>query len=525
MAKKYLEKEYTLTPENIDAFSADIREAGETAKLSQKYILQLQYFTEELLLNVQAAMGQETKVSAVLECGPFARTLTLRYSGPELNPIKNRPESDSYLSTLLEATSVTCSYSHTADGTNRILVHIPRKKPGDLVMAVGAIALAFVCAGLLKLAPSEIGESLCDDILNPIGDAFLAVISTCGVLMIFLSLISGITHMNNVRQLKRSGSVVVKHIMKKNLLSVIIVGATVPFILHIVNLASTEENTSGARIFDMLMDIVPTNIIEPFQSQNALQICFVAILIGVFMLIYKDKTKTLTACIDELNNVVLSIIRAVCTLLPGYIFIAFLNILVKDQLEELASCWMVFAFLLGYALVYIIITKLTTRAVCKIPLGQNLRESGKVGLMGFMTCSSIACLDKNRELTVNKFKANEENVSFAIVIQQIMYKPAIIGSLAIWVLCMMKVYGVQISITELIVILVTTFLMGVVAPPVPGGEIAVATALFASFNLPTTVLALFVSAYVFSDMILTGMQVTCVSDELVMMDRKLGVRI
>ena len=519
MSKIYLDKEYTLTAKEIDGIASEIREVGEKAKIPEKYMVQLQYFVEELLLNTRSALGEEQKIAIVMEASFFKQTLSVIIPGEHYNPTEDRLNSDSYISALIENAGITHSYSYHANKENCVSVRIPRKKPSDIVLTFSALLLAVLAAWLLSFAPEETAQSLCNDLLSPVGNAFLSIITTCGVLMIFLSLVSGITHMTNIRQLKKSGAVVFRQIMAKNLLVILLLGFTVPAVLNIISGNAASSGSAAKQIFDLLIGIVPGNIIEPFETQNALQICFIAILLGVFMLIYKNETRTLAQSIDDLNKVVMAVIRAVCSLIPVYIFVAFLQILLSGEISALKDCWIIYAILIGYSFAYILITKLISRFVCRIPLRVNLKNSAKIGMLGFMTGSSMACLDQNWSLVIRKYHADAENVNFAIVIQQILYKVDVIGDLAIWVLCMAKIYHLQISMMECIIVLMMVFLMGLVVPPVPGGTFSVATTLFASIGLPAVALELFISTGVFSNMIVTGMKTFCVSDELVMIDR------
>ena len=523
MAEIYLQTEYTLTPEGIDAAGEDIHRAGEQAKVSKRHLVQLQYFVEELLLNIQSAIGPEEKISVELKNDALRPTLFISFPGERYNPIADKNEPDSYISTMLGNAYISYSYTYE-QGENRVSIRIPVKGPNEFIRAAVAFLLALLAAWLLKPLPQNVKQAICDEILTPIGNAYLATAGTAGILMIFFSLVTRISHMRSTRQLERKGAVTVRHAVRKNLLAVLLIGLTVPFILRIISSDADFAGAGWGDLFKLVIGVVPGNIVEPFVNKNAMQVCFVAALLGVFTLRLKEKTRTLSKCFDDLNNIAMPFAKAMRTIVSGYIFVAILGIFLSGKQAELKECWRVFVLLIFYAVIYTLITKLITKFVCKIPLHENFKNSFKIGLMGFAACSSMTCFALNKELAINKYGADPENVNFSMLLQQIIYKVDMIGSLSIWALFMVKFYGMKLTLSGLVVILLMTTIMSVASPPVPGGLIAASTALFGCMGFPEEALELFVSTIVFSDMLLTGMKTMCGADELVIVDKKLRVR-
>lgn len=67
-----------------------------------------------------------------------------------------------------------------------------------------------------------------------------------------------------------------------------------------------DINIPRKKINDVLLSliaigIVPKNIVEPFQKHNALQLSFMALFLGIFLLINKSKTETVVKFFSELN--------------------------------------------------------------------------------------------------------------------------------------------------------------------------------------------------------------------------------
>lgn len=82
-------------------------------------------------------------------------------------------------------------------------------------------------------------------------------------------------------------------------------------------------------------------------------------------------------------------------------------------------------------------------------------------------------------------------------------------------------FGITFTFPGYIVMTTIIILMAIVVPPVPGGSIAIITSIFASSGFPSETTKLFISIYIFINMIVTGAKVFCVSDELFAIDRKI----
>lgn len=156
----------------------------------------------------------------------------------------------------------------------------------------------------------------------------------------------------------------------------------------------------------------------------------------------------------------------------------------------------------------------------KIPITKNIKNTLSIGLLGFITTSSIMCLSKNRDLCLNKYNLDEDRLDFSLIIQQIIYKIDVVSLYLCMNLGFCWIYGIKFSFSGYLVACLIIIIMGLVTPPIPGGAIAVCSSLFAMLGLPAKAMAIFVSVDIFLDMIGTGTKTMLISDELLSIDRK-----
>ena len=61
---------------------------------------------------------------------------------------------------------------------------------------------------------------------------------------------------------------------------------------------------AAAQIYSMILEIIPANIVTPFLEGNSLQIIFMAICVGLVLLVLGEKTSALRLLLGQVNEAV-----------------------------------------------------------------------------------------------------------------------------------------------------------------------------------------------------------------------------
>ncbi len=151
-----------------------------------------------------------------------------------------------------------------------------------------------------------------EGILNVIGSMFIRVLQMLMVPIVLVSLILGVSDLNDVRQLGRIGAKTVILYMVTTAIAItlaIIVGK----IMIPTDIVSNVENIGDYAIseqpplVDTIINIVPKNMGVAIVEAQMLQVIFIAVVIGVAIATLGNKVPTVKMFVKEANEVFLKI--------------------------------------------------------------------------------------------------------------------------------------------------------------------------------------------------------------------------
>jgi len=270
-----------------------------------------------------------------------------------------------------------------------------------------------------------------------------------------------------------------------------------------------------SQLLQMVLDIVPGNFFTPFTQANPLQIIFVAVVIGLAMLVLGSKVSSVASFVEQSNSVIQLIMEAVSGMIPFFVFGSIFNMILSGSFSTLLqSSKLLPIMLLGHVLVCAVYLLL----VCvrkRVSLPIFVKKVAPTFLIGLSTASSAAAYSTNVECCEKQLGIDRQIINFGIPLGQVVFMP---GAAVIFLaagLCMAEVYGVPISPTWLISALLITVVLAVAAPPVPGGGLTCYTMLFLQLNIPAEAVAITIALNVILEFFGTAVNLFCLQAELV----------
>src|SRR3982074_1445375 len=152
--------------------------------------------------------------------------------------------------------------------------------------------------------------------MQPLGDAFIRVISMSITLIIFCTVVTGIAGMENLRKVGRVGGMALLYFEVVSTIALLIglvVGNVVrPGSGFNVNVATLDAKSvadyagqaKAQSVTEFLMHIIPTTVGDAFTKGDLLQVVFVLLLLGCALWAAGARAKPLMALIDSLTHVV-----------------------------------------------------------------------------------------------------------------------------------------------------------------------------------------------------------------------------
>lgn len=164
--------------------------------------------------------------------------------------------------------------------------------------------------------------------LKPLGDAFIKLVKMIIAPVIFLTIVTGIAGMNNLKQVGRVAGKAMAYFLTFSTLA-LVVGLVVANVLHPgsglnINPATLKadkvadyvQKAHESTVTGFLMNIIPDTMVSPLVNGNILQVLFVAVLFGVSLSMIGEKGKPLVDFFHSLSAPVFKAVEILMKLAP-----------------------------------------------------------------------------------------------------------------------------------------------------------------------------------------------------------------
>ena len=375
-------------------------------------------------------------------------------------------------------------------------------------------------------------EKFTYDWIQPWGTIFLNLLKLIAVPLIFISLIKGISGLTNVTRLSRMGLKTVSIYLVTTVLAVTIglllvnlirPGNTFPeekkaeyqekFSGSISEKQLLAEEKKEASPLQFLVDIVPENIVRAAgDNGNMLQVIFFAILFGIAIVaIPHRKVVVVKDLFSGLNDVVLKIVDMIMLTAPYGVF-ALMAALIVDfsgDIDLFAALGMYsLTVIIGLLFIILVIYPTLVRLFAGIDTRGFLKGILPAQLVAFSTSSSAATLPVTKEQVENELGVSEEVSSFVLPIGVTINMDGTSCYQAVAAVFIAQVFGIELSFTQQLTIVLTATLASIGAPGIPGGSIVMLIIVLSSVGLPVEGLALILGIDRPLDMLRTAVNIT-----------------
>lgn len=512
----FFDKSVYLSNDNISDFTEEITKAyvataGKRATNTTKLSLQV----EELLLRYKDLYGVQTPCVVRMSNRFNHVIISLSQQGNQIDPLRMNDELFGMYDWLSQLNFVP-KYSYSS-GSYNVVTMYAEKKPSRNAMLykmLAALLIALAFCGILSLFP-EAATFVNDSIIAPVFKKLTVVMTALATPLVFFGVVTGITGMGSTSSFGKISSSFLKNMMITYLVSAFI------FTLFTVFVYGIEEsaNATGSIFSDLLqlvLDIIPNNLIEPFSIDNDLQVIALAIFVGVVMLILGNSVSKVNGFFLELSNIVNKMMELVCRLLPLMVFLGVCN-LFFGHVEGLGKIYIMALVWLAASAVLVIFILIRVKIVTKVPIKLLFRKQLPTLMINLSTSSQIAALSENLNCCKNKFGIDGKVVDFAIPLGVVTYMPsgAIFLGLLSWSLA--GIAGIPITLESSILILFSSIIIAIAAPPIPGSAFAVMPLMFSICGVPMDMYPLAVLMGTFVGYVLPAVNGYCMQLEVLIL--------
>ena len=382
-----------------------------------------------------------------------------------------------------------------------------------IAMLLGITVGLLINVSGLNAAGSFVNEYIVNGLFKAVGTLFVNALKMLVVPLVLFSLICGVCGIGNLNTLGRVGA---KSFVLYLLTTAIAVATAVIFGVTAgigqgmqASTASTFTGKEAPPLLDVFTNIIPTNPIAAMANGEMLQVIFFAILAGVSILMVGKKAKPLVEGAELANEVMMKMVNIVMAAAPYAVFA-----LIAKAMAELG--FELLSVLVGYVLVLIaaLVFHLfgTMMLLLKLLSGLNplrfISKMRNVQVFAFSTASSNATIPVTLRTVTERLGVNNSVASFTVPFGATINMDGTAIMQGVATVFIAHVYGVDLSISDYLVVIAMAVLASIGTAGVPGVGLIMLSMVFVQVGLPVEGIGLILGVDRLLDMMRTAVNVS-----------------
>ncbi|MEE1188105.1 MAG: dicarboxylate/amino acid:cation symporter [Acutalibacteraceae bacterium] len=514
MAKEKQIIKYDLTFETLGDVSQELeaylKEHNTDAKDIQTALLLLEEISVRFL-----EQSPETPVQVRVRNRFGSISVTLSNAAEDFNPISEikdwGTESETYFRTLIfRANAEKLDYARQ---NGRNVVNIKARKPKNRMMVLALLMLvAGVVLGLVMVhTMGTESASLFDyEVFETISAMFFNALGMLIIPMIFCSVVTTIAGLSSLSDTGRLGGKALRTYMTTTAMAILVgFGAAYLFlprklpdaVMKIAEGHTTESVEILGR--DMLIGLIPKDILAPIQNANIMQVMLLAVFVGMALGVLGEKIQVLNRLIEDLTNLFQTLVNMVAAFMPlvtlaataslmihiGLPVLPLLGRLILTEIIAVGVMWLIYSIQLGI------------RGISPVPFWRALpgyfRKSGLPNYSG-------AYLPYSMELCTRQFGVSPRVTSFTTSLGATINMD---GACVHFVLCSVlfaRLYNVELDANMIATIAIAVFILSMGDSAVQNSSLISMTSILTMMGVPTSALGLILGVDAVLDMFRCG---------------------
>ncbi|WP_026585398.1 dicarboxylate/amino acid:cation symporter [Bacillus sp. J33] len=380
------------------------------------------------------------------------------------------------------------------------------------------IILALIAGGitglLINLFAPGIFPQLDQFIFTPLGKIFLNLINMLVVPIVFFSITLGTAGLGDPKKLGRIGIKTIGFFLLTTSIAIII-GLALASVIQPGNAGEFDitnvqyESKEAPPVSDTLLNIIPTNPIKAFAEGNMLQIIAFSIFVGFALTMLGNKTKGILNLVEQGNDMMMYLVNLVMKFAPYGTFGLIVSAVGSQGLDAIKAMGLYMIVVVLALIIHAILTYGTSVAVFakKSPIWFFKGFAPAMGV-AFSTSSSNATLPISMSTAQKNLKVPESISSFVQPLGATINMDGTAIMQGVATIFIAQVFGVDLTFTQIITVVLTAVLASVGTAGVPGVGLIMLAMVLNSANLPVEGIALIIGIDRLLDMARTSVNIT-----------------
>ena len=330
--------------------------------------------------------------------------------------------------------------------------------------------------------------------VKPFGTIFLNLIKFIVVPIVLCSIICGVISMQDIRKVGSIGWKTVLYYMVTTACAVVI-GLVFANLFkggfQVLETTNLEyEVTQGTKFMDTLVNIFPSNAVQPLVSATMLQVIVIALLFGFGIILAGEKGKPLADVVTSLNDVSMIIMELILKLSPIGVFCLITPVVAENGPKILGSLAMVLlTAYICYIVHMVVVYSTTVKTMAGLSPIAFFKGMMPAMVLAFSSASSVGTLPLNMECA-QKLGAKKDVTSFVLPLGATINMDGTAIYQGVCAVFIATCFGIDLTLTEMLTIVLTATLASIGTAGVPGSGMIMLAMVLQSVGLPVEGIAL-----------------------------------
>lgn len=367
-----------------------------------------------------------------------------------------------------------------------------KKKKLSLAVQIFIGLFLGIIAGFIFLATGKAEWAVA--YVKPFGTIFLNLIKFIVVPIVLCSIIGGVISMKDIRKVGSIGWKTVVYYLITTAFAVVIglfFANLFKGSFQVLQTSNLEyEVAQTTNFMDTLVNIFPSNIIQPLVDATMLQVIVIALFFGFGIILAGTKGEPLAKVIVSLGDVSMIIMELILKLSPIGVFCLITPVVAENGAKILGSLALVLlTAYICYAVHVIVVYSLSVKTLAKLSPISFFKVMAPAMAMAFSSASSVGTLPLNLECA-EKLGAKRDIASFVLPLGATINMDGTAIYQGVCAVFIATCFGIDLTLAEMVTIVLTATLASIGTAGVPGSGMIMLAMVLQSVGLPVEGIAL-----------------------------------
>ncbi len=374
------------------------------------------------------------------------------------------------------------------------------------------VGLAINFAGL-NAEGTFVGDNVVNGLFHIIGKMFVTALKMLVVPLVFFSLISGVLGIGDINALGKVGAKSFALYMLTTAVAIAI-AITIAAVIGIGEGANLTTATAflgkeAPPLSSVLIDIIPSNVINAMALGKMLQLIFFSILLGISILMVGKKAEPVVKLIEIGNEIMMNMVNIIMAIAPYAVFALIAKAIANLGLSLLADLAGYVIVLIAALMIHLFVTLMT---VLKVFSGMSpkkfMAKMRDAQVFAFSTSSSNATIPVTLRTVTEKLGVDNSVASFTVPFGATINMDGTAIMQGVATVFIANAYGVDLGITGYLTVIMMSVLASIGTAGVPGVGLIMLSMVFTQVGLPVEGIGLILGVDRILDMIRTAVNVS-----------------